>query len=220
MAKDPIVYGIHSLSPLPPVLRHGLTAVSFFGYLSFISSTVLFIFLSYKLISWRIRGQARKGYNQFVLLIYNLVLADIQQSIAFLLTSRWLAEDKIDVETSTCWAQGWFVSTGDLASGVWILTIAIHTFFALVKGYKLPYPVFVAAIFALWTFIYAMALVGILNHRDDFYVRAGAWVCNLTLVISDPLVNLLSSAGSTRNILMSVSGFIISGSSLQCLGPL
>lgn len=103
-----------SLSPLPPVLRHGLTAVSFFGFLSFITSTSLFLFLSYRLIYWKVTGQAQRGYNQFILLIYNLVLADIQQSLAFLLPTRWLIEDKINVRTSTCWAQGWFVSTGDL----------------------------------------------------------------------------------------------------------
>ncbi|KAL9619303.1 MAG: hypothetical protein Q9160_006068 [Pyrenula sp. 1 TL-2023] len=102
-------------------------------------------------------------------------MADIQQSISFLLSSRWLAENKINVETSTCWAEGWFLSTGDLASGIWILTIAIHTFFALVRGYKLPYPVFIAVIFAVWAFIYAMAIIGVLSHRSDFYVRAGAW---------------------------------------------
>lgn len=181
MAKDPVVYGIDTLSPLPPILHRGLTAVSFFGYLSFVCSTTLFVFLTYKLISWRIRGQARKGYNQFVILIYNLLMADIQQSIAFLLTSRWLAENKINVGTSTCWAEGWFISTGDLASGVWILAIAIHTFFALIKGYKLPYPVFIGVIFALWAFVYAMALIGVLSHRDDFYVRAGAWVSDSSL---------------------------------------
>lgn len=171
-----IVYDTGSLSPLPAVLRRGLLAISFFGYLSFISSTSLWVYLTYKLIAWRIRGQAHKGYNQFVLLIYNLLMADIQQSISFLLSSRWLAENKINVETSTCWAEGWFLSTGDLASGVWILTIAIHTFFALVRGYKLPYPAFIALIFAVWSFVYAMAIIGILNHRSDFYVRAGAWV--------------------------------------------
>jgi hypothetical protein len=105
-----------SLGPLPTVLRQGLTAVTFFGFLSFLSSASLFIFLTYRLIYWKITGQAQRGYNQFLLLIYNLLLADIQQSLAFLLPARWLIEDRINVDTSTCWAQGWFVSTGDLGS--------------------------------------------------------------------------------------------------------
>lgn len=163
-----------TLDPLPPVLRHGLAAVSFFGFLSFLASTTLFAYLTYKLINWRIRGQARDGYNQFVLLIYMLLLADIQQSLAFLLPTRWLAENKINVGTSTCWAEGWFVSTGDLASGVWIFTIAIHTFLALVLGYKLRYRTFCTVLIGLWVFIYAMAIIGTAAHPNDFYTRAGA----------------------------------------------
>lgn len=95
-----------TLMPLPPVLKHGLIAVSFLGFVSFISSSSLFVYLTYKLIKWRLRGQARKGYNQFLILIYNLLIADIQQSLAFLLTARWLVEDKIDVKAATCWAEG------------------------------------------------------------------------------------------------------------------
>jgi hypothetical protein len=173
---DGTLDGTSTLDPLPPVLRHGLTAVSILGFLSFVSSSSLFFYLTHKLIKWRIRGQVGQGYNQFILLIYNLFLADIQQSLAFLLTARWLAQDKIDVQTSTCWAEGWFVSTGDLASGTWILAIALHTFFAVVKGKKLPYPIFLAAIPCVWLFIYALAIAGVAIHRENFYVRAGAWV--------------------------------------------
>jgi hypothetical protein len=165
-----------TLDPLPPVLKHGLVAVSFLGFLSFVTSSSLLFYLTHKLIKWRLRGQACRGYNQFLLLIYNLLIADIQQSLAFLLTVRWLAEDKINVRTSTCFAEGWFVSTGDLASGVWIFAIALHTFFAVIMGKKLPYWIFLLAITALWLFIYAMAVVGVVSHRENFYVRAGAWV--------------------------------------------
>ena len=165
-----------TLDPLPPVLKHGLVAVSLLGFLSFVSSSSLLFYLTRKLVTWRLRGQASKGYNQFLLLIYNLLIADIQQSLAFLLTVRWLAEDKIDVQTSTCWAEGWFVSTGDLASGVWIFAIALHTFFAITKGKKLPYSVFLSTIAVLWLFIYAMAIAGVVSHKENFYVRAGAWV--------------------------------------------
>jgi hypothetical protein len=169
-----------TLDPLPPVLRRGLTAVSILGFLSFVSSSTLFFYLTHKFIKWRVRGQVGKGYNQFLLLIYNLVIADIQQSLAFLLTVRWLAENKIDVQTSTCWAEGWFVSTGDLASGIWIFAIALHTFFAVIKGKRLPYLIFLAAIAGLWLFIYALAIAGVASHRKNFYVRAGAWVCLIT----------------------------------------
>ena len=75
-----------------------------------------------------------------------------------------------------CFAQGWFVSTGDLASSVFICAIAVHTFFSIVKDYRLPTVAFYCCIAGLWTFIYVMALIGPIIHRKDFYVRASAWV--------------------------------------------
>ena len=105
------VTGIGSLSPLPSSVRAGLTAISFFGLLSFFSSLTLFIFLCHRLLRWR--SKSRHAYNQFVILIMNLLLADIQQSVAFLLNVQWVAHDSVDVKSLTCTAQGWFVSTGN-----------------------------------------------------------------------------------------------------------
>ncbi|KIW31510.1 uncharacterized protein PV07_03155 [Cladophialophora immunda] len=163
-----------TLDPLPSVLRHGLVAVAFFGLLSLISSVALFTFLTYRLCVWYHRGQLKDGANQFLLLIYNLVLADIQQAMAFALTSVYLSQDKIQVGTTTCWANGWFVSTGDLASGVFILAIALHTYYAVVKGRRVGNKLFYGGIICLWIFVYLMAIVGVgINPR--IYVRAGAW---------------------------------------------
>ncbi|KIW13223.1 hypothetical protein PV08_08410 [Exophiala spinifera] len=164
-----------TLDPLPPVLQRGLVAVAFFGILSLVSSLGLFTFLTYRLCAWKIRGQLRDGANQFLILIYNLVLADIQQAMAFSLTSSYLAENKIEVENNTtCWANGWFVSTGDLASGVFIFAIALHTFFAVVKGRRPSSRVFYSCIAGCWIFIYTMAIIGV-GIDPKLYVRAGAW---------------------------------------------
>jgi hypothetical protein len=165
-----------TLNPLPPVLQHGLLAVSILGLLSFFSSSALFLYLSYKLLTWWRRGDLDNGCNQFLLLIYNLVLADMQQAVAFFLTLVWLGENKVDVQSTTCFVEGWFVSVGDLSSGVWIFAIALHTFYAVVKGRRLPTLTFVATIVGLWTFVYVMAVIGVAMHPHDFYVRAGAWV--------------------------------------------
>lgn len=164
-----------TLDPLPPVLRHGLVAVAFFGILSLVSSVGLFTFLTYRLCVWYHRGQLRDGANQFLILIYNLVLADIQQAMAFSLTSVYLAADKVEVGTTTCWANGWFVSTGDLASGVFIFAIALHTFFAVVRGRRPGNKLFYGGIAGLWVFVYLLAVIGVGLHPNQ-YVRAGAWV--------------------------------------------
>jgi uncharacterized protein YggT (Ycf19 family) len=166
-----------TLSPLPDVLSHGLVAVSTFGLLSFFCSFSLFSFLSYRLISWRLKSGANVPINQFLFLIYNLLLADIQQACAFLLNISSLQNNAIVVGTPTCFAQGWFVSTGDLASSVFIFTIAAHTFLSVVKDYRFPTRTFYFIVGMLWTFVYVMAALGPILHGKYFYVRASAWVC-------------------------------------------
>lgn len=162
-----------TLDPLPSVLQRGLPAVAFFGILSLTSSTGLFLFLTSRLFKWYRNGQLR-NCNQFWILLYNLLLADIQQAVAFALTTVWVAKDRIEVGTTTCWANGWFVSVGDLASGVFIFTIALHTFFAVVKGRSISEKVFYSWLAGAWVFVYAMAIITVMV-RPDSYVRAGAW---------------------------------------------
>jgi hypothetical protein len=100
-----------TLSPLTDDLSRGLIPVAVFGVLSFSAASCLFLLLTFRIIKWSIKS---RHINQFVILIWNLLLADIQQSMAFLLNAKWLMEDRIHVGTTACWAQGWFVSTGDL----------------------------------------------------------------------------------------------------------
>jgi hypothetical protein len=95
---------VTSLSPLPNDLRRGLIVLASVGALSFVACITLFLLLTWRMFQWVRRGKAP---NQFVILIYNLVLADIQQSVAFLLNLEWLAGNAITVGTKTCWAQAW-----------------------------------------------------------------------------------------------------------------
>ncbi|KAK1987066.1 integral membrane protein [Colletotrichum cereale] len=206
-----------TLAPLPDVLHRGLTALSFFGALSFVSTTALFLILTYRLVVWYLTPEPgwpqriadepnpdavlaeemglpetmypegskrnrrrRDSPNQFLMLIYNLLLADIQQSIAFSLNASWLVRNAIVVETTTCWAQGWFVSTGDLASSAFITTIAVHTYLSVVRDYKLPTWAFWTMIGSVWFFVYALAIAGVVATNNGaagggLYVRAAAW---------------------------------------------
>ncbi|KAF7901739.1 uncharacterized protein EAF01_007038 [Botrytis porri] len=172
-----------SLTPLPESLSRGLVAVATFGLLSFFCSISLFVYLTYKIFSWKKKtpmgqgqgGQTTSSVNQFLFLIYNLLLADIQQAIAFLLNISALKNNGIIVGTSTCWVQGWFVSTGDLASSVFIAAIACHTFLSVVKKYRAPQWAFYTAIGGCWAFVYGLAIIGVAMHPHDLYVRAAAW---------------------------------------------
>lgn len=69
-----------TLDGLPPVLHRGLIAVTLFAILSLVTSTPLFVYLTYRLSTWYFRGQLSQGPNQLLLLIYNLLLADSKRS--------------------------------------------------------------------------------------------------------------------------------------------
>jgi hypothetical protein len=121
------------------------------------------------------RGTSKTRRNQFLILIFNLILADFQQSIAFMLNVEWLYRNAITVGTSTCWAQGWFVSTGDLSSGLFTLAIALHSYADIVHDFRLSHRMFMSVIASLWAFNYLLAIASVALHPTDVFVRAGAW---------------------------------------------
>ncbi|OCK83792.1 family A G protein-coupled receptor-like protein [Lepidopterella palustris CBS 459.81] len=165
----------YSLDPLPKDIKNGLIPVGIFALLSVISTFILLAWITYRLVSWRQHYRAYVGYNQYVLLIYNLLLADLQQSVAFLISFHWIGQDKILAPTSACFAQAWLLHIGDVSSGFFVLAIAIHTWLAVVKGYKMPYKTFVAFILGIWAFAVILTLLGPAIHKSLFFTRAGAW---------------------------------------------
>ncbi|RGP76860.1 g- coupled receptor [Fusarium longipes] len=118
--------------------------------------------------------------NQFLVLIINLLLADMHQGVAFFLNAAWLQHNAILVGTATCYTQGLFVSLGDLASSMFITAIAVHTYMAVVKGRQTPQNVLYGAIVAIWVFVYAISFIPIAATSNGaefggFFVRAGSW---------------------------------------------
>ncbi|KAF1933915.1 uncharacterized protein M421DRAFT_414967 [Didymella exigua CBS 183.55] len=157
---------------LPAHIHPWLQAVVVLGFISFVASVTLLFILTYKLISWHIKS---KRSNQFVILIFNLLWADIQQALAFLLNIEWLRLGSLQVENPICFAQGWLVSTGDLGSGVWCFAIGLHTFASVILDYRLKPKAFYCTIAAAWIFIIGVSSIGIGLHGENLYVRSGVW---------------------------------------------
>ncbi|KZM19718.1 uncharacterized protein EKO05_0004286 [Ascochyta rabiei] len=164
-----------SLDPLTPVYRTGLIPVTIFAMMSLIGVTALLVFITHRLISWRKHYREYVGYNQYVILIYNLLLADLQQAIAFVMSFHWLRINKILAPTAPCFLQAWFLQIGDVSSGFFVLAIAVHTWLGVVKGYKMPYSWFIVSILALWAFALILTLLGPVMHQDRYFARAGGW---------------------------------------------
>ncbi|KAF2270777.1 hypothetical protein CC78DRAFT_67 [Lojkania enalia] len=165
----------NSLDPLTPTLRTGLIPVALCAMLSLISVTGLLIFITQRMVAWRKHYREYVGYNQYVILIYNLLLADLQQSIAFAISFHWLRLNKILAPTAPCFIQAWFLHIGDVASGFFVLAIAIHTWLGVVRGYKMPYVWFVVCIVAIWFAALLLTILGPIMYQDRFFARAGGW---------------------------------------------
>jgi hypothetical protein len=217
-----------TLTPLPSVVYAGSIAIAVFGFASFLSALALFVYLTFKVISWRLgapswddrrvaghrfaNGAAEFGPahdaakiagpepaidavslastrrstgpripNQFIVLIANLLIADMHQATAFALSLSWVVQDSIIVGTGPCFVQGLFISVGDLASSCFMSAIAIHTFYSIVHGYRPPHKTLYLYCLLIWIFVYLISLLpvaGTLNGASvgGFFVRAGAWV--------------------------------------------
>ncbi|KAI6784714.1 uncharacterized protein J7T54_007807 [Emericellopsis cladophorae] len=131
----------------------------------------------------------RQPPNQFLILIFNLLMADMHQGVAFFLNAEWLRYDEVRVGTPTCFTQGLFVSTGDLASSCFITLIAVHTYLSVVRRYKMPHRLLYIVIAATWLFVYAISVIPVLAtangaHYGGFFVRAGAW-CWMNIAYSN-----------------------------------
>lgn len=126
------------------------------------------------------RRKKRSPPNQFLILLLNLLLADMHQGVAFFLMVEWLRLDEIRVGTATCFAQGLFISTGDLASSCFITIIAIHAYLSIVKRIKPSNKVVYLTIGAVWLFVYLISILPIVATKNGrsaggFFVRAGSW---------------------------------------------
>ena len=165
-----------SLDPLPQDIRHGMIAMGIIGLFSSVSTFSLFIFITWRMISWRKYYDHPIASNQIFVLIYNLLIADFQQALSFLFSFHWVSENRLVGPTNACFAQGWLIQIGDVSSGLWVLSIGIHTFVNLVLKKSIPMKAFVAWVISLWAFCLILTAVGPITHKEDFFVPAGAWV--------------------------------------------
>lgn len=133
----------------------------------------------------QIRSVENEAPNQFLILIYNLLLADIHQAIGFFISVVWLSKDGIYIDSPACFVQALFIPNGDLAASCFITLIAIHTYLSVVRQYQPPQRVLNGAIIFMWVFVWGMSAIPILATNNGkvaggFFVRAGAWVSHFS----------------------------------------
>ncbi|THW86162.1 hypothetical protein D6D18_07583 [Aureobasidium pullulans] len=165
----------YSLSPLGPVLKKGLMAPGLMGLLSVVTTLGLLTFIVYRFSTWRRHYRTFVGYNQYVVLCMNLLIADFIQAASFLFSFHWIKKNGIFAPSSACFAQGFLLNIGDLTSGFFVMAIAFHTFYTAVKGRRIGHVGFTISVVSVWSFALVLSIIGPIQYKDRYFVRAGAW---------------------------------------------
>ncbi|EGD99448.1 hypothetical protein TESG_06883 [Trichophyton tonsurans CBS 112818] len=163
------------VSPLPDEYRKGTIMVVAASLVAVVAVLGLLAFLTYRLVFWHKHDGSYIGHNQFVVLIYNLLLADLHVGLGFLISAHWIQSDGLFASSPFCFIQGWLLQLGDPSSGLFVVAIAIHTFATVVAGRKLSYKLTVSCIIGLWCFCLVLVLIPTIRHGRDTYVPSGAW---------------------------------------------
>lgn len=207
-------YGSMVIDPLPALQRKGLIVVSTLALVSLISSFGLLVFITYRFIFWKKYYHRYIGYNQYVVLIYNLALADFQQGLGFIVSLRWIATNSLHASDASCFLQGIWLQIGDPMSGMFVLAIALHTFMHVTLGRQLSHRAFVTVVICLWVFGVVLVVIPIGAYGRYIWVPSVAWVrSTFHLLQSIPLTNLVQSAGCPSSTQLSACGHTTSGSS-------
>lgn len=164
-----------SINPLTPGVRYAVITVAACGLASFVATLMVFTSLLYRLITWQARTTAALHRSQFVILFLNLVFADLCQSIAFVISWYWYAQDAILAPTAVCTAQGFLINFGDVASAFFVLYIAIHTFFTAARRTRVNHTVFYFIISFAWLLALVLTITGYAMHKERYFVRVAGW---------------------------------------------
>jgi uncharacterized membrane protein len=159
--------------------RSVFIAMGIIALISLVSTLSLLSFLTYRFIYWQRYYKSSLAKNQYVVLIYNLLLADLQQSLAFLISLYWVSVGSVRFGTPACYLQGWWIQTGDPGSGLFVLSIALHTGAVVMRGRQLTYQTFIWCVVGLWTFILILGFIPVgLYGKEVFVISEANWVCN------------------------------------------
>jgi hypothetical protein len=164
------------IDPLPQLQRKGLIAVTSLASVSSVATLSLLIFLTYRFIFWRRYYRRPLGYNQYVILVYNLALADLQLGLGLTLSLRWIVTDSLRGSDACCFLQGVWLQIGNPMSGVFVLAIAMYTFIHIILGYQLGHRIFVAVTVCLWVFGVMIVIIPIATVGRYVWLPAVAWV--------------------------------------------
>ncbi|CAI7585383.1 unnamed protein product [Penicillium palitans] len=167
--------GAEVIDPLPPTQRKGLIAVSTVASVSLVAICLVLFFLTHRFIFWRRYYRRYIGYNQYVVLVYNLAIADLIQGLGFIVSLRWIATDSIHASDASCFMQGIWLQAGNPMSGVFVFAISVFTFLHIVLDFQLGHRKFVGVVVGLWMFGVLMIVIPIATVGRYVWFPSVAW---------------------------------------------
>ncbi|KAJ5201168.1 hypothetical protein N7449_005971 [Penicillium cf. viridicatum] len=167
-------------SPLRGSDRRLFIAMGIIALCSLCSTLGLLSFLTYRFIYWQRYYKNSLAQNQYVVLIYNLLLVDLQQAIAFTISLYWVSQGRVHFGEVACYLQGWWVQTADPGSGLFVLSIALHTGFVVLRGRQLPFNIFIYCVIGLWMFIIILGFIPVGLYGSNAFVISEANWCWLS----------------------------------------
>lgn len=164
-----------SAIPLSKPLRHGVIAVSVAATISVICSGLVAAHLTTHFVTSFWQKRTSITGNQYVMLVYHLILADLIQGVAFSLSWHWFRLNAVLAPSTFCTAQGWLINIGDVSSGLFVLVIAVHTYFGAVYGRRIHSRTFYILIAAAWLTALLITGIGSAVYGPRLFGRSSAW---------------------------------------------
>lgn len=116
--------------------------------------------------------------NPLLILIHNLILADVFLSACYLENIVWVRENAILVGSVYCHAQGWLVSLGCLSSSMFLASMALYTYLTIIHGYKPRGQFVLINILLVWaTSLILTCIPPLASAGTDLWGRNNLWVC-------------------------------------------
>ena len=168
----------------------GLPAVGILALLSVLSTATLSIFITYRLLMWRRYYRSFIGRNQYVLLVFNLTVADCIQGSGFVISFYWNSKGKIVNSSNWCFTQGFLVHLGDVSSGLFVFAIAMHTWLQLMVHKPIKTGHVIWASLGMWTIAVFLAIITPVLRGRQCMTRSGAWVSPFSSFLVMVLVRL------------------------------
>ncbi|KAI1658308.1 G protein-coupled glucose receptor regulating Gpa2-domain-containing protein [Daldinia decipiens] len=165
----------NSLLAMDDRIYNGLLAIGTLAAISLVFTSSLLSFITWRMITWKSHYSSSVSRNQSVVLIYQLILADLLQSLGFLISFHWAAERQIIGPNKTCFSQGWLIQLGDVASAFFVLSIAIHTTYQVIISRSLSYKSFIYCVLGIWGLSLLLTSFAPMIGGRFVFQRAGVW---------------------------------------------